>query len=115
VPETVHEHLYSSLDEAEPELANALKRRYAKRWLKAARLPEARFQDALESVELMLSPAGKDGKCQLRVRSSFTGTTYWLDGWDGSTATGERLVDAAADLQGANVRDEREDGPTPWD
>ncbi len=52
----------------------------------------------------------------LRLRSWYTGSTYWLPEWDGSLATAAAWIDDTADLQAENVKFERSRyGPTNWD
>jgi hypothetical protein len=46
---------------------------------------------------------------------STRGSTYWRYGWDGSEEVALDFMDEAAELQGANVGDDRRQGPVLWD
>jgi len=69
----------------------------------------------MATVELKVARGPQfDGSC-LRLRSFYTGTTYWQQGWDGSEVTALTIVEEMAELQGANVCGDRRHGPTLWD
>jgi hypothetical protein len=114
-PDGVVEPLFVPLEAEDPALADRLKRRYVELWLREGRLPLHRFDEGLETVELKIAPDEAPGRWRLRLRSFYTGTTYWLHEWDRSAAAAEAWVDDIAELQGQNVNDDRQYGPTPWD
>jgi hypothetical protein len=115
-PDGDEEHLFVPLDEDDAALADRLRRRFVDLWLREGRLPLHRFDEALETVELKIAPDDQTpGRWRLRLRSFYTGTTYWLYDWDRSTSAAEAWIDDVAELQGANVNEDRRHGPTPWD
>src|SRR5438477_2982679 len=73
------------------------------------------IQDAMATVELRVAHGPEFGGSCLRLRSFYTGSTYWQHGWDGSEATALAFMEEMAELQGANVSDDRRHGPTLWD
>lgn len=107
------------LADNDPELAAALLGRYGRRWLELANLPQDRLPEVPDTVELLVAPdwtePPDEGLRILRLRSWYTGSTYWFPEWDGSVADAERWIDEIADLQAGNVVDERAYGPTEWD
>lgn len=111
-PHGEEEHLFVPLEDAQPELAQRLKQRYAERWIVEAHLRPPRIEDAMDTVELKVAPDEKPGLWRLRLRSFYTGSTY---GWDGSEEIALDFMDEAADLQGGNVADDRRHGPVLWD
>lgn len=114
-PDGDKEHVFVALADEQPELTEHLLRRFAERWVIAARLRPPTIEDAMATVELKVAHGQEfDGSC-LRLRSFYTGTTYWLQGWDGSEAAALVFIDEMAELQGANVGDDRRHGPTLWD
>ena len=109
-PDGDDEGQYAPLSDRDADLAAALLDRYARVWLSGAGLPLERLAEVPDTVELV------EGRESLRLRSWYTGSTYWLHGWDGARETAEEWMDMVADLQARNVVDERTDyGPTPWD
>jgi hypothetical protein len=114
-PDGYEEHLFVPLEAEDPALADRLRRRFVDLWLREGRLPLHRFDEALETVELRVAPDETPGRWRLRLRSFYTGTTYWLYDWDRSTPAAEAWVDGVAELQGANVNEERRYGPSDWD
>lgn len=60
----------------------------------------------METVELRIAPDEEPGLRRLRLRSFYTGTTYWRYGWGGSEQAALEFMDAAAELQGHNVGEE---------
>jgi hypothetical protein len=114
-PDGADEHLFVPLEDAQPELAERLRRRYAEQWILVAHLRPPRLEEAMDTVELTVAPDEEAGQWRLRLRSFYTGTTYWKDGWDGSEEAALEFMDEAADLQGENVGDDRRHGPVPWD
>jgi hypothetical protein len=114
-PNGEQEALWFPLAETDPALAAKLTHRYAQRFIVEAGLSAEHLQTAIETVELRLGPVDPDGEREIRVRSVMTGTTYWFGPWDGEVAKAEEFIDAAVDLQGGNIHDERAHGPLPWD
>jgi hypothetical protein len=116
-PNPGEEHLFTLLDDEDPDLATALKGRYAERWLAEANLPEHRIGGSINTVELKVAPDfDEPGRRRLRMTSFYTGSTYWLYGWDGSRKSAMRFMDEMAQTQGDWVKDERQRfGPTEWD
>jgi len=95
------------LDDEQPELAERLRRRYAERWVVEAHLRSPRLEDAMDTIELKVAPDEEPGLRRLRLRSFYTGSTYWRYGWDGSEDAALDFMDEAAELQGANVDGDR--------
>lgn len=118
-PDGENERRFAPLAESDPDLADSLLDRYGRRWLRAAHLPEGRLPEVPDTVELLVAPDWTEppdlGRKTLRLRSWYTGSTYWLSGWDGSRADVERWIDDMADLQAGNVDGDRQYGPTKWD
>jgi hypothetical protein len=114
-PDGDEEHLFVLLEDDRPELAKRLRRRYAERWVVAAHLQPPRLEDAMDTIELKVAPDEEPGLWRLRLRSFYTGSTYWRYGWDGSEETVLEFMDEAADLQGGNVGEDRRHGPVLWD
>jgi hypothetical protein len=114
-PDGADEDLFTPLEREDADLTRSLKRRYAERWLLEANLPTDRVEDAIETVELKVAPDEEPGRRRLRLTSFYTRATYWLYGWDGSIDAANAFIDEAAQLQGANVKNDRRHGPTPWD
>jgi hypothetical protein len=69
----------------------------------------------METVELKVAADEEPGLWRLRLRSFYTGTTYWRYGWDGSEEAALDFMDEAAELQGHNVGEDRRHGPVLWD
>jgi hypothetical protein len=69
----------------------------------------------MDTIELKVAPDEEPGQWRLRLRSFYTGTTYWKHGWDGSEEAALEFMDEAADLQGQNVGGDRRHGPVLWD
>jgi hypothetical protein len=114
-PDGDREHLFVPLADQQPELAERLLRRFAELWVVAARLRPPSIEDAMVTAELKVAQCLEfDGSC-LRLRSFYTGTTYWQPGWDGSEAAALAFIEEMAELQGANVGEDRRHGPTLWD
>jgi hypothetical protein len=82
-PDGADEHLFVPLKDEQPELAERLRRRYAERWIVVAHLRPPRLEDAMHTIELKVAPDEEPGQWR-RLRSFYTGTTYWQYGWDGS-------------------------------
>jgi hypothetical protein len=114
-PDGEEEQLFVPLDDENPTLAQKRRRRYAERWLIEAELPADRLEEAISTIELKVAPDDEPDRRRLRLRSFYTGTTYWRYGWDGSEEAALTFMDETAELQGGNVRDDRKHGPTPWD
>lgn len=56
------------------------------------------------------------GAQRLRLRSWFTGSTYYLPDWGGDWFDARAWIEMVADLQARSVDDYRgRHGPTPWD
>lgn len=108
-----------SFAEVNAVLAAKLLDRYAREWIVLAGLPPERLSEVADTVEVVVAPdwnAPADSGLQvLRLRSWYTGSTYWLYDWDGSAGEAEAWIDSVADLQAGNVSLDREYGPTPWD
>src|SRR5207244_1630181 len=81
----------------------------------AAHPAAPRIEDAMDTVELKVAPDAQPSRQRLRLRSFYTGTTYWMNGWDGSEEGALVFIDEAADLQGSNVGGDRRHGPVLWD
>jgi hypothetical protein len=107
------ENAYDELADVDSALAARLVDRYGRRWLEQATLPIDRLVEVGDTVELLVRGAGNEQV--LRFRSWYTGSTYWLDPWDGSEIAAEHWIDEVATLQASNVREDRRHGPTPWD
>ena len=88
-PDGEEEHLFVPLEKDDPALADRLRRRFVELWLREGRLPLHRFDDALETVELRIAPDETPDRWRLRLRSFYTGTTYWLHDWDRSVPAAE--------------------------
>jgi hypothetical protein len=114
-PDGPEEHLFVPLDDEQPELAERLRRRYAERWVVEGHLRPPRLEDAMDTIELKVAPDEKPGLRRLRLRSFYTGSTYWRYGWDGSEDAALDFMDEAAELQGADVGGDRRHGPVLWD
>jgi hypothetical protein len=114
-PDGPDEHLFLPLEDDQPELAERLKRHYIEQWVAEARLRPPSLQDAMDTVELKVAPDEEPGLRRLRLRSFYTGSTYWRYEWDGSEEAAFRFMDQAAELQAWNVEGDREHGPVPWD
>lgn len=118
-PDDENEQRFVPLERRDNALADALVDRYGRRWLHRARLPEDRLAEVPDTVELVVAPdwtgPPDSGRRTLRLRSWYTGSTYWLGGWDGSSEAAEAWIDQVAELQAGNVEDDRRHGPTVWD
>jgi len=114
-PDGDNEHFFLLLADEQPELAKRLIRHFAERWIVAAHLRPPAIQDAMATVDLRVAHGPEFGGSCLRLRSFYTGSTYWQHGWDGSEATALAFMEEMAELQGANVSDDRRHGPTLWD
>lgn len=118
-PDGENEQFFTALEVPEPELAAELIARYGRRWLAGCRLSATRQPEVPDTVELVVAPEWDEPPesrlMTLRLRSWYTGSTYWFNGWDGNPNSAEAWIDQVADLQAANVEDERRYGPTPWD
>lgn len=84
-----------------------------------AGFPDNRLAEVPDTVELVVAPdwteARNSGRLTLRLRPWYTGSTYWLSGWDGSGEVAEAWIDQVVELQAANVEGDRRHGPTLWD
>jgi len=114
-PDGHDEHLFVPLEDEQAGLAERLRRRYAERWVVEAHVRPPRLEDAMDTIELKVAPDEEAGLRRLRLRSFYTGSTYWRYGWDGSEEAALDFMDEAAELQGANVGDDRRHGPVLWD
>jgi hypothetical protein len=114
-PDGPEDHLFVALADEQPELAQRLRRRYAERWIADARLRPPQIEDAMDTIELKVAPDDQPGLWRLRLRSFYTGSTYWRHGWDGSEGAALDFMDEAAELQAGNVIDDRRHGLTLWD
>ncbi len=118
-PDGKHEKLFVPLESRDSALAHRLVDRYGRRWLSLAGFPETRLAEVPDTVELVVAPDWTEprhsDRLTLRLRSWYTGSTYWLTGWDGSPEAAELWVDQVADLQAANVEGDRRHGHTAWD
>ncbi len=118
-PDGQDEWRFGPLADQSPALADALLDHYARRWLDLAHLPERRLPEVPDTVDLVVAPDWSEpeasGLLTLRLRSWYTGSTYWMPGWDGTPEDAERWIDGVAELEAGNVDDEREYGPTEWD
>ena len=118
-PDGENEKFFTPLEAEDSDLADQLVARYGRRWLDVGGLPEHRQSEVPDTVELVVAPdwteSPADRRRILRLRSWYTGSTYWLHDWDGGRESAEEWVDQVADLQGTNVESERRYGPTPWD
>ena len=85
-PDGEEEHLFVPLDEDDPALADRLRRRFVELWLREGRLPLHRSD---VTVELKIAPDETPDRWRLRLRSFYTGTTYWLHDWDRSVPAAE--------------------------
>jgi hypothetical protein len=110
-PDGPEEHLFLPLEDEQPELAERLRGRYAERWIVVAHLRPPQLEDAMETIELKVAPGEEPGLWRLRLRSFYTGSTYWQHGWDGSEEAALDFIDDAAELQGHNVGEDRRHGP----
>jgi hypothetical protein len=118
-PDEADEWRYRPLHDSDPELADRLVAAYCRQWVMVAGFGSERLQEAPGTVELLVAdewdPEDDQAK-RLRIRSWFTGSSYWLYEWDGDEAAALRWVLQTADLQGDNVIVERQMyGPTEWD
>ena len=115
-PDGRRERLFRPLDEVDPAIAASLRNRFVEQWLDIAAFPATRHEDALQTVDLRVGPGEGRGEQRLRLTSSFTGSTRWLDEWDGTEEGAASFVDDAAEMEGGWVHDERRlNGPTEWD
>ena len=119
-PDGDDEWRFAPLANQDDELHTLLLETYGRRWLRQAGLPEERLPEVPDTVELLVAedwtePAGT-GLLTLRLTSWYTGSTYWLPGWDGSSEAAVAWIEDIADLQAGNVRFDRDrHGHTPWD
>jgi hypothetical protein len=113
-PDGDRERLFVLLSDLDPGLTDRLRRRYAERWVVAAHLAPA-LQDAMDTVELKIAPDEEPGRQILRLRSFYTGSTYWQHAWDGSEEDAMRFMEETAEMQAANVGGDRRHGPVLWD
>ncbi|MBV9543427.1 MAG: hypothetical protein JOY61_03510 [Chloroflexi bacterium] len=121
-PDEDEEWRFAPLAGLEPGLAATLLDRYARRWLDLARLPAERLHEVADTVELVVADEWSDddedplpsGRI-LRLRSWYTGCTYWLREWEGDFDEASSWIDSVAEMQAGNVEYDRRYGPTPWD
>lgn len=90
---------------------------YARRRVERSGFPDARIPEVPDTMELLIADEWPSpSMVTLRLRSWFTGSTYWLHGWDGDWYDAKGWIEAIADLQAGNVDSSRgRYGPTPWD
>jgi hypothetical protein len=110
-PDDDLEGAYRDLGEVDPALSARLLELFGRKWLLEAGLPIERLAEVGDTVELLVRQTD-DGQV-LRLRSWYTGCTYWLDPWDGRESEAMVWIDAVAEMQAGNK--DRRDGPTPWD
>jgi hypothetical protein len=115
-PDGQCEHLFRPLEAEDPELADAMRRRFSTRWLEVSGFPSSRFADAMGTVVIRCGPGETPGGQCLRITSTFTGSTKWLHHWTGSRDEALTFADETAAEEGYWVQDERRyNGPTEWD
>jgi hypothetical protein len=107
------------LAEANADLALRLLREYGEVWLTEAELPVERLAEVEDTVEIVVAKEWGDPDAEsmrLRLTSWYTGSTYWLPGWDGDHGAAVAWIRDIAQLQAGNVRTQRfRYGSTPWD
>jgi hypothetical protein len=118
-PDGVDEWRYGELADHNADLALRLLREYGEVWLTDAELPLERLAEVEDTVEIVVANDWEDpdpGSMRLRLTSWYTGSTYWLPGWDGDPGAAVAWIRDVAQLQAANVRTERfRYGSTQWD
>jgi len=119
-PDDENEWRFEALEEHDADLATVLLDAYGRRWLELAGLTPERLPEVPDTVELVVAddwtepPAS--GLRVLRLRSWYTGSTYWLWDWDGARDLAARWIEDVAELQASNVTVARQRyGETPWD
>jgi hypothetical protein len=116
-PDGRHERRYRPLEDSHPELARQMREAFVRRWLPESGFPEWRFDEAMATVDVRLAARRwrEDGP-DLRITSTFTGSSQWLPDWSGDEDEAVRFADEVASLEAGWVHDERRiNGPTPWD
>jgi hypothetical protein len=110
---------YRDLAETDADLALRLLREYGEVWLIEAELPVERLAEVQDTVELVVANEWEESDPQsmrLRLTSWYTGSTYWLPGWDRDHSAAVAWIRDIAQLQAGNVRTQRfRYGNTPWD
>jgi hypothetical protein len=106
------------LDE-DRELALRLIDVYASRWVERSGYPESKIPEVSGTMELVIADewtAPGATTRRLRMTSWFTGSTYYLPGWNGDWYEAKRWIEDVAEMQAGNVDSYRgRNGPTPWD
>lgn len=106
------------LDLVDADLAGRLRLRFAEVWLQQSGFLTAPLDDAARSLGLWVSGSGARGRGHmLRATSHYTGSSWWLEDWDGDEATAEAFVDRAAAAAAVEVKAEnrRSGRPLEWD
>jgi hypothetical protein len=116
-PDDDEEWRYGPLESIDRSLADRLISLFASSWLPAAGLPMSRLAEVPDTLELLAAPSWDppDGSMILRLRSWYTGHTYWLHDWNGDHGAAEEWIREVAEENAFSVNFQRRDEPTIWD
>jgi hypothetical protein len=88
----------------------------ARRWVERSSYPESRIPEVPDALEMVVGDEWPTPSSlrRLRLRSRFTGNTYYLPDWDGDWYDAKRWIEDVADLEAGSVNSYRgRIGPTP--
>lgn len=115
-PDDEREAHFVPLSDVAPEMAEILIARYVERWLPLAELAPEDPSEAIRTVELKVAYYGDLAvDTELRLRSWYTGSTYWHNDWDESLEDATEWIESVAELQASNALADRVNGPRLWE